>query len=245
MELFDSEYLAPDMVAEAGGFACLSLRLKISRAFTELRNILAILRGRPTRFWEESYKAGYWTFLKDRSQRPRHYAVAGLIQDLAPKKPEILEIGCGYAPVLNLLPTGEFSYLGIDYSRELIRQNQEKLAAPGIEFHQAELPSEEIFGDFDVIVASEVLYYFPLRHLGSITSHLLRQLKPDGFLIVTMNKNPKAWFVWRILDRLARRMEKTILQNESGSRWTVCVYRAGPEKLKFPSQIEAKIKENQ
>jgi hypothetical protein len=67
------------------------------RMKAEARNIWHIVQGKTSSFWDESYAAGYWEFLKYKSQRPRHYIVSGLVRDYAKdNQPEILEIGCGF-----------------------------------------------------------------------------------------------------------------------------------------------------
>lgn len=207
------------------GLASLSLRSRLRRTLIEWRNIGAMIRGRPDNFWNDSYGSGFWNFLEGRSQRPRHYAIAGLIKDLALPEPSILEIGCGYASLLTLLEPNTYHYEGTDFSSEVVEQNQKRFSGEHIRFSRRDVSVDLPPGKFDFIVASEVLYYFHLREIENLATRLLDRLNPGGVLIVTMNKNPKAIFIWIALNRLARCTERLSVMNAAGSRWSVRTFQ--------------------
>lgn len=205
-----------------GGIA--QVRFYSERVCTSLSNIVAIFWKNSKKFWNESYRSGYWSFLKEKDQRPRHYAVAGIIREYFPEGLSILEVGCGYAPTLSLLPKNA-TYLGIDISEEAIVVCRQEHRNPNTTFCVLSLEDMEPNQQFDVVLASEVLYYYPIQKIPVIAKKLLSHLGPQGILIVTMNKNPKALIVWAILSRMMKPAEKMAVTNTKGSKWTICVFK--------------------
>lgn len=214
----------PLVLGLLGTFGRLFSTASINRWTISVRNVFAIGGLNTSTFWDSSYRTGYWEFLKSKEQRPRHYAVAGIIKDTFRNGASILEVGCGFAPVFPLLRGANVSYTGLDISREVIQSCHQLHTGSSARFVAGCFESTNLNEVFDAVVASEVLYYYPLTEVSSVTKRLLDHLKPGGVLIVTMNKNPKAWAVWMILAFVARRREKVITMNDRGSRWTVCVF---------------------
>lgn len=194
------------------------------RVRTSFSNLIAIFWKSSEKFWNESYRSGYWNFLKEKDQRPRHYAVAGIIREYFPERASVLEVGCGYAPALSLFPK-DTTYLGIDISEEVITACRQEHQNPNIAFYALSLEDMKPDQKFDVVLASEVLYYYPIQKIPIIARMLLSHLRPQGILIVTMNKNPKSLIAWAILSRLMKQAEKMAVMNTKGSKWTICIFR--------------------
>jgi hypothetical protein len=197
---------------------------EVGRELGELRNLLGSNR-RET--WEEAYAQGHWDFLNETNQRPRHYVIAGIIQDAFPQGANVLDVGCGMGTLLPLLGSGAAAYTGLDLSQEAVnrcrrtfRESSDRrfLAGSFEEFRPAET--------FDAVVLNEVLYYFPLRAADRIFRQALALLNKDGVLIVSMNRNMKAALIWRRLSALTRPEQSIRVTNlKTGSYWTVNAYR--------------------
>lgn len=190
----------------------------------ELRNLVA---GNQRAIWDGAYASGHWDFLDSTDQRPRHYAIAGLLADRLPRKGgRILDAGCGLATLYPLLRGSATEYVGLDLSAEALKKAAAAYGAePGVRFaHEAfERFTKE---GFDAVVLNEVLYYYPLSEVEKVFAHALSRLRPGGVLIVSMNRNFKARLIWWRLERVAPAEQGIRVHNlRTGSYWTVKVYR--------------------
>lgn len=192
--------------------------------FGEMRNLLA---DNQRALWDSSYAEGHWDFLDSTDQRPRHYAIAGLLADRLPREGgRVLDAGCGLATLYPLLRGRASDYVGLDLSDEALKKAAAAYGAePGVSFaHEA---FEKFSGHgFDALVLNEVLYYYPLSEIEKIFTHALARLRPGGALIVSMNRNLKARLIWRRLEGVAPAEQGIRVHNlRTGSYWTIKVYR--------------------
>lgn len=190
----------------------------------ELRNLMA---GNRRATWDDSYATGHWDFLDSTDQRPRHYAISGLLSDLMPPEGgRVLDAGCGLATLYPLLRGRSSEYVGLDLSAEALKKAAAAYGAePGVRFaHSAfEDFSEE---GFDALVLNEVLYYYSLADAERVFAHALSRVRAGGILVVSMNRNFKARLIWRRLEGVALAEQGIRVHNlRTGSYWTVKVYR--------------------
>lgn len=192
--------------------------------FGELRNLVA---GNQRALWDNSYAEGHWDFLDSTDQRPRHYAIAGLLADRLPREGgRVLDAGCGLATLYPLLRGRASEYVGLDLSAEALKKAAAAYGAePGVRFAHAAFEKFDE-GGFDSLVLNEVLYYYPLSEIDKIFTHARSRLRPGGALIVSMNRNFKARLIWRRLAGLAAAEQGIRVHNlRTGSYWTIKVYR--------------------
>jgi hypothetical protein len=158
--------------------------------------------------WETTYAIGQWEFLQSQNQRPRHYTIAGLIHDRFPKHAEVLDgIDLASAAIAKCLETFK---------------GDSRCAFQSIAFERLK-PDRK----FDVVVLNEVLYYFPLSEVNETIRRARALLKDQGVLIVSMNRNFKAAWIWRKLARFMSPEQSIRVWNmATGSYWTVNVYHA-------------------
>lgn len=190
----------------------------------ELRNLVA---GNQKTVWDDSYADGHWDFLDSADQRPRHYAIAGLLSDLLPPAGgRVLDAGCGLATLYPLLRGRVSAYVGLDLSNEALKKARASFGAqPGTSFIHAPFESFNEDG-FDAVVLNEVLYYYPLSEIERVFAHAMSRLRPGGVLIVSMNRNLKAKFIWRALESTAAPEQGIRVHNlRTGSYWTLQAYR--------------------
>lgn len=192
----------------------------------ELRNLVADNRRSA---WDDSYASGHWDFLDSTDQRPRHYAIAGLLADRLPREGgRVLDAGCGLATLYPLLRGRASEYVGLDLSEEALKKAAAAYGAePGVRFAHAAFEAFKEAG-FDALVLNEVLYYYPLSEIEKVFAHALSRLAPGGTLVVSMNRNLKAKLIWRRLEGIAPVEQGIRVHNlRTGSYWTVKVYRRG------------------
>lgn len=190
----------------------------------ELRNLFG---GGRVDLWDKAYASGNWDFLDSPDQRPRHYAIAGLLADCLPRDgARVLDAGCGLATLYPLIRGRAAQYVGLDLSEEALRKAKSVYGGePGVRFVNA--PFESFLeGGFDAIVLNEVLYYYPLSEAGDRFDLAISMLRPGGLLVVSMNRNFKARLIWRRLERVAPAERGIRVHNlRTGSYWTIKAYR--------------------
>lgn len=97
-----------------------------------------------------------------------------------------LELGCGNGISSRALAPRFAHLLAIDGSREAVALARREVAPfPNVRVMQTRLPVEVAPGSFDAVVASEVLYYLPLRTLIKTLELAHAGLKVGGRLIST------------------------------------------------------------
>lgn len=194
----------------------------------ELRDLQNLLVGNRRANWEATYEAGQWEFLRAAKQRPRHHTIAGLIADAFPNGAAILDVGCGYGTLWELAAPRGRSYTGVDLSAQAVERCRELFAGDrrcafvqsGFEEYRPEKP-------FDVVVLNEVLYYFPLSSVDAVVDKALSLLKEGGVLVVSMNRNLKARWIWRMLRSRQESQSVRVTNLATGSYWTVKTYVKG------------------
>ena len=97
----------------------------------------------------------------------------------------MLDLACGNGRLCLLLKDLSISYLGVDYSEALLKQEKEKF--PNLEFIPGEMtaiPAKD--KQFDVVFCLASFHHLPDRKARLKTLHeIARVLKPGGRLIMT------------------------------------------------------------
>jgi LmbE family N-acetylglucosaminyl deacetylase/protein-L-isoaspartate O-methyltransferase len=99
-----------------------------------------------------------------------------------------LEIGCSIGTITEMLAERCDSVLAIDISEAAVEQARQRLAGtPGaagrVEVRQADVATDFPAGDFDLVVMSEVGYYFDRSSLEKVLAGVLDQLSDTGTLV--------------------------------------------------------------
>lgn len=179
-------------------------------------------------YWEDNYAAGNWRFLESANEKPRHYAIAGIVHDRFREGADILDIGCGYGTLYPLLSPRAASYMGVDLAQVPIEECRTVFKDdPRCRFEACSFEDFHPKRKFDVVILNEVLYYFPIGETEAVFRRAMRLLKgPGGVLIISTGLNPKAAWTRHRLSRLAVPAYSQIATNAaSGSSWTVSVYQ--------------------
>ena len=93
-----------------------------------------------------------------------------------------LELGCSIGVLTTRLADRCDELVAIDTSATAVRSARERVG-PSVQVLQATLPGELPAGPFDLVVASEVLYYFARDELDELLDAIEAALEPGGTLL--------------------------------------------------------------
>ena len=95
-----------------------------------------------------------------------------------------LEVGCSIGVFTAMLAPWCEELIGVDVSERALEQARERLAgASGVSLEMRDVAAEMPQGSFDLIVCSEVLYYFGRDLLLEMLGGLEAALRPGGSLL--------------------------------------------------------------
>lgn len=96
-----------------------------------------------------------------------------------------LELGCSIGVLSAMLGERTLRQLSLDAAAVAIQQAQERCASqPHIRFERATLPVEYPAGQFDLVLMSEVGYYFALPDLKKLSQNVLQSMAPEADLVL-------------------------------------------------------------
>lgn len=154
-------------------------RLPIARPISEQHSAYDIA------YWEQFYaKADPWGFVGDENEEVKY----ALTLDLCGDGPfdRALEIGCGEGLFTQMLAPRCQSLLAVDISSRAVRRAQVRLSNhPGALIRAMSLPAGNPVGPFDLVVASDVLYYWATQDLGWGARRIEESLALGGRFVAT------------------------------------------------------------
>lgn len=166
--------LATQGLRMAPGFYARYRRFRQRHAFPESRRNLE-------EFFEE--REDPWGYTNEYEQTKYEQTL-----ELIPEVPiaKALEIGCAEGHFTAQLAPRTASLLAVDISQTALDRAAERCGDhPQVRFEQLDLTRDPIPGQFDLIVCSEVLYYFGRRdRLRSFVDKLTAALTPGGQLVM-------------------------------------------------------------
>lgn len=171
--------------------------------------------------WDRDYLSGRLDAYADLSDRGR-YGVLGEFIRAFPRKPRILDIGCGVGLLLGRIGSDAcLEYVGVDPSRVAV----EKAQARGVEnarFLVGNAPTPDL-GRFDVIVMNEVVYY--IEDLPRMLDIVRRHLVEDGWLTTSILRHPGAIALDRTLASKFEEHEAFLVKRaKTANAWRVACY---------------------
>jgi SAM-dependent methyltransferase len=137
----------------------------------------------PPEYFEEKYKADIdpWQFRTSEYERDKYLATLGsLTKD---KYTSALEVGCSIGVLTRLLNPRCVRLLAIDASATAV-EAAKSINDPNVTFRVANLPDEFPQGTFDLIVLSEVLYYFSASDLERVARSCTNSISRDGEIVL-------------------------------------------------------------
>lgn len=137
----------------------------------------------PPEYFEEKYKADIdpWQFRTSEYERAKYQATLGSLTRNGYSS--ALEVGCSIGILTQLLSRRCLSLLAIDASATAI-EAAKAINEPNVTFCVASLPDEFPQATFDLIVLSEVLYYFSAPDLERVTRSCVSSISPNGEIVL-------------------------------------------------------------
>lgn len=98
---------------------------------------------------------------------------------------DALEIGCSIGVLTRRLAERCTRLLALDVAETALTAARARCAeAPNVSFRRAVVPTDWPPGRFDLIVLSEVLYFFTQADLTHLAGHMVRAVKPGAEVIL-------------------------------------------------------------
>jgi SAM-dependent methyltransferase len=136
----------------------------------------------PPEYFEDKYRRDIdpWQFRSSDYEREKYQATIAALN--RPRYSRALEVGCSIGVFTRLLAARCDTLVAIDASATAIAAAQENAPA-NVTFQVGTLPQDFPPGPFDLIVLSEVLYYFAEADLQHVAALCLDALAPGGEII--------------------------------------------------------------
>ncbi|MGJ5203708.1 class I SAM-dependent methyltransferase [Bradyrhizobium sp. HKCCYLR20261] len=137
----------------------------------------------PPDYFEAKYKADIdpWRFRSSRYEQDKYQAtIASLTR--APYA-QALEVGCSIGVLTQLLSAHCAQLLAIDASATALEVAR-SVSGSNVSFRVATIPADFPKGPFDLIVLSEVLYYFAKPDLQRVTQECIAEIAPGGEIVL-------------------------------------------------------------
>jgi len=137
----------------------------------------------PASYFEAKYQADIdpWRFRTSAYEQQKYQATLGAMTKARYRHG--LEIGCSIGVLTTMLAERCEHILALDSSDTAIREASRQ-GLPNVSFQVAAPPRDFPEGSFDLIMLSEVLYYFSLADLDLLAQLCLAALAPDGEIIL-------------------------------------------------------------
>ncbi|MBW2991322.1 class I SAM-dependent methyltransferase [Candidatus Woesearchaeota archaeon] len=108
------------------------------------------------------------------------------------KKCKVLVVGsAGGHDTLYMAKKSKHYFLGIDFSRELVKiakQKKEKQKIPNCDFRLENIINAKLTDKFDGIFCDGVLYHIPRKNLPQVLDKFYKALKPKSYLYANFKK---------------------------------------------------------
>jgi 2-polyprenyl-3-methyl-5-hydroxy-6-metoxy-1,4-benzoquinol methylase len=137
----------------------------------------------PPEYFEKKYRADIdpWHFKTSEYERDKYQAT--LVSLTKDRYAAALEVGCSIGVLTKLLGPRCVSLLAVDSSPTAIEAAR-SINGQHVTFRVANLPAEFPEGNFDLIVLSEVLYYFDEADLKRIAQSCIDSISQDGEIVL-------------------------------------------------------------
>lgn len=122
-----------------------------------------------------------WGFATSPYEQMRYAAIMAALR--RPRYRRVFEPGCAIGELTAHLATRCEHLLATDVSPTALARAQTRCNAPHVELRQADLRAQHPAAGVDLIVLSEVGYYFTRAELAQIVRRLIARLEPDGELV--------------------------------------------------------------
>lgn len=139
----------------------------------------------PTAYFDELYARDPdpWNFAGSAYERAKYTATLAALPRAI--YADALEVGCSIGVLTSLLAGRCRRLLAVDTADAALAAARSRcIDQPHVSFARLRLPDEEPQGSFDLILLSEVAYYWSRHDLGRVADFVARALRPGGDLLL-------------------------------------------------------------
>ncbi|MCJ2033195.1 SAM-dependent methyltransferase [Methylobacterium sp. J-068] len=139
----------------------------------------------PPEYFTELYASNPdpWGFTTSAYEQAKYEATLAALG--RPRYPEALEVGCSIGVLTRRLAERCEALLALDVAENALTAARARCAdSPHVDFLRAAVPAEWPPGRFDLVVISEVLYFFTPGDLAALAAHLAAALKPGAEVVL-------------------------------------------------------------
>jgi SAM-dependent methyltransferase len=135
-------------------------------------------------FFEHLYtgQVDPWSVLTSAYERDKYEATLQALSK--PRYRHALELGCSIGGLTRLLAARCDAVTAVDTSATALLRARQLCDAPNVTFVQAHLPDGDWGGTYDLVVLSEVLYYFSIPALVRLADRLSKVVTPGTEFVV-------------------------------------------------------------
>lgn len=124
-----------------------------------------------------------WDFASSTYEAEKYAATLAALP--RPRYSRALELGCSIGVLTSQLALRCESVLAVDVSSAALAEARRRNRPwPGVSFEQADLSQRVPEGSFDLILVSEIGYYFALGDLEKLCENIAAHLAPRGHLLL-------------------------------------------------------------
>ena len=139
----------------------------------------------PASYFEAIYQADPdpWRFASSEYEREKYRATLAALPNAVYARG--LEVGCSIGVLTRQLAQRCDRLLAIDCVEPVLVEARERCAGlPGVEFVRMELPRQLPAGPFDLLMLSEVAYYWSTRDLELVAEFARQAVTPGGDIVL-------------------------------------------------------------
>jgi len=178
-------------------------------------------RSIPREAWDKMYRDGAWDHLNEIEEIGHYGVIIGYLRFYF-DKPSVLDLGCGYGRLLQLLEPHFHDYTGIDISAEAI-SSARGVNIPGAHFAVSRFEDYVPKQKVNVIIFNESLGYTerPAHLVDKFSHHLL----PAGKIIISQLASGHHHAMWRSVSARLQLVTGTQVRNARRQIWNVKVFQ--------------------
>jgi SAM-dependent methyltransferase len=130
-----------------------------------------------------------WNYTNSRFE---HFKRGVLLRACGPsKRGRVLELGCAIGETSRCLARLSLRLIAVDASSTALAEAARRTRhLHNITFRRAVVPQQMPWGQFDLIVVSELIYYLRAHQLRRLADQLLNRLAPGGIIVLLNHRGP-------------------------------------------------------